>query len=123
MAEEHINELQNTLENIKTGQRVILLEEQKKVLLKITWELRQDSLRIENSLINHQSDWSVNLYPRSDEKIKDKFKNYWPTYILIDRVISDTERVAYSSRGLNKFQVQKLRADIKGLQKIFELRQ
>ena len=108
IADEHINELESYLENIKVGRWAKLSEEQKRDLLKITWELRKDSLRIENSLINHQSDWSVNFYPRRDEVIEDKMREYWQTNILIDRVVEDTERFVYSAQGVDVRQLGKL---------------
>jgi len=122
VTEEHINKLQSELESIKVGRWVELSEEQKRSLLKIIWELRKDSWRIESALINHENDWSVNLYPRSDEDIENKFKNYWTTHILVDRVIDDMERVVYGVQGTDKFQVNKLQEDIKEVEKIFELR-
>ncbi len=123
VAEEHIDELQDKLKDIKLGRWMKLSEEQKRVLLKITWELRKDSLRIENALINHQSDWSVNFYPRKDERIENKFKDYWAMYILIDRVLGDTERIVYSPQGIDKFQLQKLQENIVELKKMFDLRE
>ena len=122
VAENHINELQGELDNIKVGRWVKLSEKQKRDLLKITWELRKDSWRIESALINHENDWSINLYPRNDEQIESKFKNYWPTHILIDRVIDDTEGIIYSLQGIDKFQLQKLREDLGKLKKVFRLR-
>jgi hypothetical protein len=120
VAEEHIDELQDKLKDIKLGRWMKLSEEQKRVLLKITWELRKDSLRIENALINHQSDWSVNFYPRKDERIENKFKDYWAMYILIDRVLGDTERIVYSPQGVDKFQLQKLQEDIEAVKRMVD---
>jgi hypothetical protein len=122
VVEERIDELQDELKNIKVGQRVKLSEGQKRKLLKLTWELRKDSWRIESALINHENDWSVNLYPRSDENIKNKFKKYWSTHILIDRVIDDTERIVYGVQGTDKFQLQKSQEDIQALKKVLEFK-
>jgi len=122
VVEEHIDELQDELKNIKVGQWVKLSKGQKRKLLKITWELRKDSWRIESALINHENDWSVNLYPRSDESIKNKFKKCWSTHILIDRVVSDTERIVYTPRGVDKFQLKKLQENINAVEKVFNLR-
>ena len=120
IAEEHINQLQEQLKNIKVGRWTRLTEKEKRNLLTTTWELRKDSLRIENALINHHNDWSVNFYPRRDEVIEDKMKEYWRTHILIDRVIDGTERIVYTSQGIDKFQLQKLQEDLKEVKKMID---
>ena len=118
IANEHINELQGQLKDVKVGPRVKLSEDKKRELLRISWELKKDSLRIENALANHQNDWSVNLYPRKDESIQEKFKEYWGTHILIDRLIEGIERIAYATQGVDKFQLQKLQEDLKEVKKM-----
>ena len=120
IANEHVNELQGQLKDMKVGPWVKLSESKRRKLLKISWELKKDSLRIENALANHQNDWSVNLYPRKDESIEEKFKEYWRTHILIDRLIEDTERIAYATQGVDKFQLQKLQENLKEVKKLVD---
>jgi len=120
IAKKHIIELEEQLKNIKTGVGVRMPEKQKREMLKIAWELRKDSLRIGNSFINHENDLSVIFYPRKDEKIANKFKNYWATPILIDRVVDDLERIVYTPRGVDKFQLQKLQEDLAGAKRIVD---
>ena len=120
IAKKHIIELEEQLKNIKTGPWVRIPEKQKRELLKTSWELKKDSLRIGNSLINHENDLSVTFYPRKDEKIANKFKNYWVASILIDRVVDDLERIVYTPRGVDKFQLQKLQEDLTGVEKMID---
>ncbi len=47
-------------------------------------------------------------------------KEYWRTHILIDRVIDGTERIVYTSQGIDKFQLQKLQEDLKEVKKMID---
>lgn len=119
-AARHIDRLQAQLKNVKVGRWSKFTEEYKRELLKTTWELRKDSLRIENSLSNHQNDGSVKFYPRKDKTIENKFKEYWRTHILINRVIDDAERIIYTPQVIDKFQLQKLQEDLGQVKKMID---
>jgi hypothetical protein len=120
IAAEHIDELQIQLKDIKVGRWSKFTEEQKRSLLTTTWKLRKDSLRIENALINQQNDFSVNFYPRKDTIIEEKFKEYWRTHILINRVIDDAERIIYTAQGIDKFQLQKLQENLEEVKRMVD---
>ncbi len=111
-AKEHLQELQEQLKIFESKKYYHLTTQQKTDILKTAWELRKDSWRIKSAWLNHQNDTSVNLYPRRNEQIANKFKDYWQTHILIDRVVDDLERIIYSPQQINKFQLQKLKEDL-----------
>lgn len=121
IANKHIGEVQVQVAMLVNTQIKELSSEQKDKLLKSSWTLRKDSLRIENALLNHQNDWSVNLYPRKNEEIEEKFRDYWRAHILIDRVVSDIERFSYTEK-IDKFQLEKLQENLQGVQEFTEIK-
>ena len=117
----HLDELQEQLKVFNNKRYKYLTNQQKREILKISWELQKDSLRIEGALANHQNDLSTTFYPRKNEKIEDKFKEYWRTHILIDRLINDIDRMVYSQK-ITKFQLDKLEEDLQEIIKMIKKR-
>ncbi len=111
IASKHLDKLEEELEKIKDKKYYYLTVQEKEEMLEIIWELRKDSWRIESAWLNHQNDLSITFYPRKNEQIEEKFKNYWQSHILLDRLVSDTERIVYSVR-VDRFQLNQLKNDL-----------
>lgn len=93
------------LKNVNKNNKYYLSDEEKKKLLRRMSDLENDSFRIENFMLVHRNDLTLNFYPIKDLSIDEKINTLWGVHVIVNRLVRNVEDMVLADR-IYKYQIK-----------------